>query len=218
LQAEPQQVGQQVQCPSCGVVFVIPAPPAQAGPMAVPHAAPAPTAPDPWATAAGPFAAPAHPPAAAVPPAPEAFPPATGPAPDPFAPAEVEEPVSPFPRTKRRIGPAPSFPDVTSETAAGRVAFDPTGAVAGPKMLHIPCPNGHTLETPPEMLGEEVICPHCGSQFMLREKDSQEFRRKKKEDQVKRDIKSGKSWLTWAVVIAAMVVIGLIVMIAVGQW
>jgi hypothetical protein len=131
---------------------------------------------------------------------------------------EVEEVVNPFPRAGRRIGPPPSFPDVTSETAAGRVAFDPTGAVAGPKMLHIPCPKGHTLETPPEMLGEEVICPHCGSQFMLREKDSEEYKRKRKEEQIKRDIKSGKNWLTWAVVIAAAVVIGLIVMIAVGTW
>jgi hypothetical protein len=98
------------------------------------------------------------------------------------------------------------------------VAFDPTGAVAGPKMLHIPCPNGHVLETPPEMVGEEVICPHCSRQFTLREKDSQEYKRKRREDQEKRDIRAGKNWFTWAVLIAAVVVIGLIVMIAVGEW
>jgi hypothetical protein len=112
----------------------------------------------------------------------------------------------------------PALPDVTSPTAAGRSAFDPTGAVAGPQMLHIPCPKGHELETPPEMLGEEVICPHCGTQFTLREKDSVEYKRKRREQQEKRDIRSGKNWLTWAVIIAAAVVIGLILMIAIGTW
>jgi hypothetical protein len=117
-----------------------------------------------------------------------------------------------------KIAPGPSFPDVGTPGATGRKVFDPTGEVSGPQMLHIPCPEGHILETPPEMLGEEVICPHCGRQFTLREKDSQEYKRKKKEERERRDIRSGKRWLTWAVVIAALVIMGLILMIALGEW
>ena len=30
-------------------------------------------------------------------------------------------------------------------------------APKGPELLHIPCPNGHQLETPPEMLEQEVL-------------------------------------------------------------
>jgi hypothetical protein len=139
-------------------------------------------------------------------------------------PAAAEEPAYDYPDTAPQIPQAPranfgpSFPDVATPMASGRSAFDPTGAVTGPQMLHIPCPNGHELETPPEMLGEEVICPHCGKQFTLREKDSLEFKRKKREQQEKQDIRSGKNWLTWSVIIAVAVLLGLIVMIAVGTW
>jgi hypothetical protein len=164
---------------------------------------------------------------------PAAFPPETAPQPPwpapgaygPPPPSEIMEPVeSPpdptpsAPDPMPRVGLGPSFPDVAIPGASGRRTFDPTGELTGPKMLHIPCPEGHVLETPPEMLGEEVICPHCGRQFMLREKDSQEYKRKKKEEAERRDIRAGKRWLTWAVVISAAVLIGLILMIALGHW
>jgi hypothetical protein len=212
LEAEPEHAGQQCQCPTCGMVFVIPAPPAQAAPMAMPAAYdPAPMAPGPVA-----FAEPAQP--APAGPAPDVAPSALGSFGDGAAPGAVNEWEAAAPDASFQVSTTPSFPDVTDPSAAGRVAFDPTGAVAGPKMLHIPCPEGHVLETPPEMVGEDVICPHCGRQFRLQEKNSQEYKRKKREDQIKRDIKAGKNWLTWAVIIAAVVVIGLIVMIAMGTW
>jgi hypothetical protein len=211
LLAEPQQAGQQCQCPTCGIMFLIPAPPAQAAPMAMP-AAPSPV---PMATAPAAFpptAAPAPPGAA-----PDVFPPAAGPPDVEPAPSDADRAASAF-EPAADISFGPRFPDVSTPGAAGKVAFDPTGQVAGPQMLHIPCPDGHMLETPPEMVGEEVICPHCGRQFTLREKDSVEHKRKKKEERERRDIRAGKRWFTWAVVICAVVVIGLILMIALGQW
>jgi len=45
-----------------------------------------------------------------------------------------------------------------------------------PELLRIPCPNGHELETPREMLGEDVLCPTCGRQFTPYYEDSVECR------------------------------------------
>jgi Zn-finger nucleic acid-binding protein len=84
-----------------------------------------------------------------------------------------------------------------------------------PQMLHIPCPNGHELETPSDMLGQEVLCPHCNAQFQLREKDSIEFRRKKKAEYERIHRKQANAWMNWAIalgVIVVLAVIGMIVM------
>ena len=107
---------------------------------------------------------------------------------------------------------APAFPDVRG----GHGAFDPTG-VTSPQLLHIPCPNGHELEVPPDMLNQEVMCPHCGAQFLLRERDSAEHKRRKQEELERREYKIGKTWFTWAIVIAIVVLSGLIAMIALSQ-
>jgi DNA-directed RNA polymerase subunit RPC12/RpoP len=84
-----------------------------------------------------------------------------------------------------------------------------------PRLLHIPCPNGHELETPLDMLGQEVLCPHCNAQFQLREKDSVEFRRQKKAEMDRIHRQQAKAWMNWAValgVIVVLAVIGMIVM------
>jgi uncharacterized membrane protein YvbJ len=84
-------------------------------------------------------------------------------------------------------------------------------------MIHIPCPKGHILETPPEMIGEDVMCPHCGEMFRLRDKDSVEYQRKKQSEEDRADRKSAKSWFTWAVVVVVVVLLALIAMIAAGS-
>ncbi len=84
----------------------------------------------------------------------------------------------------------------------------------GPKLLHIPCPKGHELEVPLEMLNEDVLCPHCGEQFRLKEKDSVEFKRKQAELEERRVDRAGKLWFNWAIVIAVGIVIFLFVLIA----
>lgn len=82
-----------------------------------------------------------------------------------------------------------------------------------PELLHIPCPNGHELETPVDMLEQEVLCPKCNVQFRLRKKDSVEFKRKKEEAERIKEIKTGNFWLNMAIVAAVLVgllVVGLI--------
>ena len=154
LEADESQVGQQCQCPMCGELFGIPAPPSAAS-----------------------FPAPAsfH------------FEQASGPASFPFSPA----------------GSWPQSAPMHAESSQTR-------------FLHIPCPQGHELEVPPDMLGQDVMCPHCQTQFRLRDKDSVEYKEKKCKEIELRDYKSGQLWMTWAVVVAVVVLIGLAVMIGIS--
>jgi hypothetical protein len=86
----------------------------------------------------------------------------------------------------------------------------PMTAPAGPELLHIPCPNGHELETPVEMLDQEVLCPQCNAQFRLRRKDSVEFKKKKEQEEKIRLEKVGNLWLNWAIVAVVLVVLILV--------
>ncbi len=108
--------------------------------------------------------------------------------------------------------PEPAFPGFGPGQSTGGGVL-PTE----PRLLHIPCPNGHELETPPEMLEQEVMCPHCGVQFRLRERDSAEYKRARSEERERRERKMGNAWFNWAIVIAVLVVIGLIALIATSQ-
>lgn len=84
-----------------------------------------------------------------------------------------------------------------------------------PAVLHIPCPKGHVLETPEDMLDQEVLCPHCQTQFVLRRRNSVEYRQKKEEEERIREIKTGNFWLNLAIVVVVLVVLGLVALIVV---
>ncbi len=82
-------------------------------------------------------------------------------------------------------------------------------------LLHIPCPKGHLLETPSDLLGQDAMCPYCQAQFRLRFEDSQECRRERDERQHRRQQKLGRAWMHWAIAIAVVVVLGVIGLIVV---
>ena len=88
---------------------------------------------------------------------------------------------------------------------------------AEPELLHIPCPNGHELETPLEMLDQEVLCPQCNAQFKLRRKDSIEYKKKKELQETIRLERVGSLWLNWAIVAIVFVAILFIVLIVMSQ-
>ena len=114
--------------------------------------------------------------------------------------------------------PAPAeviqvFTDPTARTASSleaQVPFDPASKEG--RIYHIPCPAGHVLEVPPDMLDSEALCPHCGVQFRLRERDSQEHRERRRAEFERKEEAAGKLWLNVAIVAAVIVVIALIVM------
>jgi hypothetical protein len=83
-----------------------------------------------------------------------------------------------------------------------------------PRILNIPCPNGHILETPEDMLNQEVLCPHCNVQFKLRERDSIEARRKRQAEQERIHRKQANAWMNWAIALGVIVVLGVIGMMA----
>ena len=87
-------------------------------------------------------------------------------------------------------------------------------STADPEVLHVPCPNGHELETPVDMIGQEVLCPHCGVQFKLRARDSVEHKSRRKDEQERAERKLGRNWFNWAIVIAVLVIIGILFLIA----
>jgi hypothetical protein len=105
----------------------------------------------------------------------------------------------------------PSAPYVPEQGAG------PMTAPPEPELLHIPCPNGHELETPVEMLEQEVLCPQCNAQFRLRRKDSVEFKRKKEQEEKLRLEKVGNLWLNWAIVAVVLVVLILVGLVIFSQ-
>jgi hypothetical protein len=93
---------------------------------------------------------------------------------------------------------------------AGQVEF----TADSDEPLHIPCPNGHELEVPREMLDQDALCPSCQIQFRLRAKDSIEHKRRQREAYERRQYKLGQAWLNWSVAIAVIVILGLLVLVA----
>jgi Zn finger protein HypA/HybF involved in hydrogenase expression len=113
-------------------------------------------------------------------------------------------------------GPAGRFGFVEGGSAAQSAA---PIAPAEPELLHIPCPNGHELETPLEMLDQDVLCPQCNAQFKLRRKDSVEYKRKKELHETLQLERTGSLWLNIAIVaivFVAILFIGLIIMSQMG--
>lgn len=157
--------------------------------------------------------------------------------PAPIAPA----PASPFPGASATEtpsnGPQTRLPGVGGASPSGRGQTQspfPTLAATGsgssspppqkgasstfemkePELLHIPCPEcKEVLETPVEMLDQDVMCPHCEAQFRLRRLDSVEFKRKKEQQQRIKEQKIGKAWFNWAIIVVVLVVAFLVFLI-----
>jgi len=118
------------------------------------------------------------------------------------------------------VGEQPTTSDAMhQEPIADRLAIEATAltpevglSVGGPAVYHIPCPNGHPLECPVDMLDQEVLCPECHVQFRLSEKDSVEHKQRREQARALREAKQGNLWLTWSIVFAVVIVVALIVM------
>ena len=107
--------------------------------------------------------------------------------------------------TPTRVEPSAAAPPASSRS--------PT-PVAVPQTLRIPCPRGHLLKAGAHMLGQQVVCPECNEMFLLRESDSVEGRRR--EEQVRRaaEERIARVWLVRSVWAAAIIVAGLVGMVA----
>ncbi len=109
-----------------------------------------------------------------------------------------------------------SLSELTSGTPNVPGDWDESQGMEDPRIWHIPCPKGHILETPHDMLDQDVLCPYCETQFTLRKFQSVEETQKRERERAIRDERTGRLWLNWAIGIAAVVILGVIVMIAVS--
>ena len=134
------------------------------------------------------------------------------------APASPPAPGVPYGGGAYPMGPAPSpavqeFPGIVPG-AGGQGGMPPppppapSFSLREPELLHIPCPQcKEMLETPVEMLDQDVLCPHCQAQFQLRRRDSVEFKRKKEQEAQIKEFKAGKTWMNLAIVAVVLVVL-----------
>jgi len=185
LQGDESQVGQQCKCPYCEVEFVVP-PPSGEAPADQPGAAEDAT----WS--ATPAVAGSQEPVFDEPEAGEYYEGAE----------EPEEEGFPGIRTggpQAQPGEVPAFGLAAAEQAS---------------VVHVICPHGHVLETPRDMLGQDAMCPYCEAEFRLRFEDTEEYRREREEQRERREQKLGKAWMHWAIAVAVVVVLGVIILIA----
>lgn len=109
-----------------------------------------------------------------------------------------------FPEAERRSGSAETFfgnqPPLESE-------------VGRPGAVHIPCPAGHVLETPPDMVGRDAMCPFCGQVFRLEFRNSLEYQREQEQRAAQRAERAARLWMQWAIIAAIVTVGGLILLI-----
>ena len=192
LSADEMQAGQQCQCPQCGVVCVIPSPAGDASGGFAPN-------PFSFGQEFGSFPTPA-PPQTPAPPAPS-----TAPA------ALPDDLLSELPELAAGPSLPPGAGGFGGPSSFGGAA---TFSTPLPALLHIPCPNGHELETPHEMLGQHVMCPFCQAQFVLALDKSIEFIQRREAEQEARDERRGKLWIRWAIAFAVLVLGGLLALIA----
>lgn len=108
------------------------------------------------------------------------------------------------PEAERRSGSAETFfgnqPPLESE-------------VGRPGAVHIPCPAGHVLETPPDMVGRDAMCPFCGQVFRLEFRNSLEYQQEQEQRAARQAERAARFWLQWAIAAAIVTVGGLILLI-----
>ncbi|MDY0166792.1 MAG: hypothetical protein RBS80_09630 [Thermoguttaceae bacterium] len=107
---------------------------------------------------------------------------------------------------------APDFAAIGGVAPTNEAPQEVELAPQAPKVLHIPCPRGHILETPEEMVGQDALCPFCNLQFRLRYDDSLEHRREKEEEEERRQQRAAKAWLNWSIAAAVVVILGVILL------
>ena len=105
-------------------------------------------------------------------------------------------------------GAAAAVDELDALEAAPIDTGDLDAAGVGETLLHIPCPNGHELEVPMDMVGQRAMCPHCNVEFRLRQEKSTEYLRQ----QELIDRKRAEFWIRLAIIAAGVVAVVLFIM------
>jgi hypothetical protein len=121
-----------------------------------------------------------------------------------------------------QVEPAPGSPQNALEQLAAAeaerggspdnfVASELGGTIDDEPLVHIPCPNGHELDVPLDMIGQRAMCPHCGAEFRLKREKSREYLQQQEILERRR----AKFWFQLAILAASFVGVVLVAMVVV---
>lgn len=106
--------------------------------------------------------------------------------------------------------PAPAGAEVAAPAAASEEQKPkPPPEKHEPQIVRIPCPQGHELQTPMDMVQQDVLCPICNTQFHLRYEDSIEFKEEQAELRRIKAERMNQVALKWSIGSAVAVVLGI---------
>lgn len=105
---------------------------------------------------------------------------------------------------------APAPPAEAAPAAPAEPAKPAEPEKKEPRIVRIPCPQGHELQTPMDMVNQDVLCPICNTQFHLRYQDSIEFKEEQAELRRLKDAQLNQAALKWAIIAAVVVVVGIL--------
>lgn len=186
LEAEDHDVGQIINCPACATKMAIPPNPA-GPPVAAPISPTAPSATHQYA--------------------------ANSPEEYYEDPPEVE--VFPDVTSDQEFATDEFSVDIGEESVGDSELPDFDGEIENNDELHIPCPNGHVLAVTRDLLQEVAICPYCGVEFELLERNSVEAKQKRAEQAERRAEKGERVFLYWGIGVA-VIVVGTIIGLAIA--
>lgn len=114
-----------------------------------------------------------------------------------------------------QLGTVEAGPGAPGEAAQASSALAETAPKQEPRILHIPCPKGHELQTPEEMLDQEALCPYCQTQFRLLYKNSTEYKQERERAEQERQALINRLAIKlsiWGVALVLLLVIVLVVL------
>ena len=126
--------------------------------------------------------------------------------------------------------PSPSASPITNvsasksppagETKAAETEITATIAVtsAEPELYHIPCPQGHELETPRDMLEKFAMCPQCGEKFRLRRVKSIEYRHQQEGEEELRLKRQERFWTRFAIGVLTLCLLVIALLVLLSSW
>lgn len=86
-----------------------------------------------------------------------------------------------------------------------------------PRLLRVTCPQGHKLDAPCVLHGQDVVCPYCGDRFLFSYERSEEFQQEHTApEDSSRPARS--DWLSWVALSATVAITGAIVLQWISRW
>ncbi len=117
-------------------------------------------------------------------------------------------PPAPFTDFQVQTEPAPTPVEAAAVAApAEEPKPEPPPEKQEPRIVRIPCPQGHELQTPMDMVQQDVLCPICNTQFHLRYEDSIEFKEEQAELRRLKAERMNQVALKWSIGAAIAVVL-----------